>query len=71
MVNRIADWKLAGDADERFRGMEPRKKEAMPPVLVDMNLAGAETANGCLVLDRRGTTAERREGELEKPEDFC
>src|SRR5713226_5407475 len=32
---------------------------------------GAETANGCLVLDRRGTTAERREGELERPEDFC
>src|SRR6266403_621885 len=32
---------------------------------------GAETANGGLVLDRRGTTAERREGELERPEDFC
>src|SRR6266849_1735921 len=31
---------------------------------------GAETANGCLVLDRRGITAERREGELERPEDF-
>ncbi len=31
---------------------------------------GAETANGCLVLDRAGTTAERHEGELKAPKDF-
>src|SRR6266478_3087298 len=31
---------------------------------------GAETANGCLVLDRRGTTAERHERELKALKDF-
>jgi len=67
-VSSVADW-----ATERKLPMPPsncfetgRRSQTQSSV----RPFGAETANGCLGLDRRGTTAERREVELEKPEDF-